>query len=468
MAYKFAAMFLMLLSTTQVSAYYTQRSKIWTEDSTPVVINGISWSGFQDTNVLQGLQSNPLYAMTTKNHAYGMLDILVADAAVSDTLGKLPLFKTVRIPIQPGVLYDDSNAVDLNLSATDSRIPTQGNGLFCKNWATNWTGCQTPVSSKEAFWTFVTELQRHNMRAIIDMHHRYGYGDNMRDGTVYDISQYQQDISFLADQIKQKGLDNVLGIDIFNEPYQLNWFTTNNNQVPWTKVIATAANAVYANNPSLLLFVEGPDQGSNDPDTPPICVAKANIVDDQNAYSHSTDPAVCGDLERLYFKGNWGEDFKPLLNQLSAKNGIAVFDRDKLSTELTKQGIKADALIWLLGDDSGNKAHIVFSPHVYPAEVAGWESAPGAPSNLRFNWTWGFLSNANYPVVLGEASWKTASGKAFIKNALMPYLQSNMQTNNVFFWAIGFLGDTVTAIDPHTGELNEDVWTTLKPYFLHD
>ncbi len=468
MGYKVASSMFMLLCSLQASAYYTQKSHIFTDDNAPIGINGISWSGFQDTNVFQGLQSNPLYAITASKRAYGMLDVLVADEAVPSSMGDFPLFKTVRIPIQPGVLYDDSNTVALNLSYADSGNPTQGNGLFCQRWATTWSGCETAVSPKDAFWTVLTEMQRHNLYVMVDMHHRYGYGDAMRDGTVYDLSQYQRDLSFLADQIKQKGLDNVIGIDIFNEPYQLNWFTTNNQQVPWVKVIATAANAVYASNPSLLLFVEGADQGSNDPDTPPICVAKADMVDDPNAYSHSPDPAACGDRERVYFKGNWGEDFKPLLSQTSAKQGIAMMDRTKLSDALTQSGIQPKALTWLLGDESANHAHIVFSPHVYPAEVAGWESAPGAPSTLRFNWTWGFLSKANYPVVLGEASWKTASGKAFITNALMPYLSETLQTNNLFFWGIGFLGDTVTAIDPNTGQLNADVWTTLKPYFLND
>lgn len=48
----------------------------------------------------------------------------------------------------------------------------------------------------------------------------------------------------------------------------------------------------------------------------------------------------------------------------------------------------------------------------------------------------------------------------------MPYLtQSGIGSNNFYFWAIGYLGDTVSAINPNTGELNLDVQQTLKPYF---
>ena len=151
MGFKVASAVFMLLCSQQALAYYTQKSHMFTDDNAPIVINGISWSGFQDTNVFQGLQSNPLYAITASKRAYGMLDVLVADEAVPSSMGDFPLFKTVRIPIQPGVLYDDSNTVALNLSFTDSANPTQGNGLFCQRWATTWSGCQTAVSPKDAF-----------------------------------------------------------------------------------------------------------------------------------------------------------------------------------------------------------------------------------------------------------------------------------------------------------------------------
>ncbi|HVT63004.1 MAG TPA: cellulase family glycosylhydrolase, partial [Legionellaceae bacterium] len=420
MAYKTISALLMFLSF-DAAAYYTEQGNIYSEEGEPITISGVSWSGFQDTNVFQGLQSNPFYGMLSSNtnkRAYGMMDVLIGNSKVPDGF---PLFKTVRIPIQPGVLYDTDNKVDLNLSFADGNYKTEGNGLFCKTWATTWAGCEVAVSSKEAFWKVLEEMQKNKINVMIDMHHRYGYGDGMRDGTVYDIAQYQKDMTYLAEQIKLHELENVIGIDIFNEPYQLSWFQSSKQQVPWTKVIATAANAVFDVSPELLLFVEGADQGNNDPDTPAICVNKDSITDDANAYSHAPDPQQCGTLGRVFLKGNWGEDFKPLLEAASAKQGIAKFDRAKFEAELLKQGIDPDALDWLLGDESGNNAHIVFSPHVYPAEVAGWESAPGAASKLRFDWTWGFLAKANYAVVLGEASWKTNAGKAFVTEALMPY-----------------------------------------------
>ncbi|WP_454784736.1 cellulase family glycosylhydrolase [Legionella sp. WA2024007413] len=461
---------LLLMLAWNAHSYQTRESKIYTDKGQLVHIDGLSWSGFQDTNVVQGLQSNPFYAipsLSSSPRAYGMMNLIskpweFPSSGVDKNSGVS--FKTLRLPIQPEVLYDDQHEVDLNKWLSDKAVPSAGNGLFCKTWQSNGSACEKAVSPKQAFWTVLQELKKKNIRVMIDIHHRHGYGDSMRDGTVYDMKRYEQDISLLATEIKKRNLDNVLGIDIFNEPYRLNWFKMHDSQVPWTKVIATAANAIQKNNPSLLLFVEGPDSGNDDSNNPVICVPKSKIVND-NGYSHSPDPALCGTLERMFFKGNWGEDFKPLLNEKQAKTGVPVFDKDKFKKELVSQGINQTALQWLLGDSQAQNSHIVFSPHVYPAEVAGWETAPGTPSQLRFDWSWGFLYKAGYPVVLGEASWKTAKGKAFFTNALMPYLQANMETNNIFFWAIGYLGDTVSAIDPNSGELNLDVQQTLKNYF---
>lgn len=454
-----------------VNAFYTKNANIYDEQGNKVVMNGLSWSGFQDTNIFQGLQSNPFYAITTKKsnpRNYGLMDLVsnpwdFPGSGVDKSKGVE--FKTVRIPIQPGIFYEDRAEVNLNKSYSDKNFPRAGNGIFCKSWEKNSNECAIAVSPKKAFWTAIQEMKRHNINVIIDIHHQYDYVDSWSDGTVYDINQYMADLRLIAFQVKERGLDNVIGIDIFNEPFRLNWFKTNGSQVPWTKVIAMAANTIYQVNPRLLLFVEGADNGNDTADNPVICIEKDKIVDDPNGYSHSSDKDLCGNLERVFFKGSWGEDFKPLLNQDLAKQGVVEFDREKFETELIKQGINRQALRWLLGNNKADNSHFVASPHVYPAEVVGWETAPGEPSNLRFDWTWGFLHAAGYPVVLGETSWKTRQGRAFFTKALMPYLKDNIGTNNIIFWGIGYLADTHSLINPHNGELNIDVHQTLKPYW---
>lgn len=314
--FKFSSWLLLFVFTLDANAYYTSQGSIYDKSGNRVTINGVSWSGFQDTNVFQGLQSNPFYNITMpqSKSRNGLMDLLVhpwsmADSGVNSSTAVE--FKTVRLPIQPGVLYDDSGEVDLNKWLSDKTQPEAGNGLFCKTWQSNGQSCEKAVSPKQAFWTVLAEMKKHNINVMIDFHHRYGYGDGMRDGTVYSMTQYEKDLVLLAQEIKQRGLDNVIGIDVFNEPYQLSWFKARNGQVSWIKVIGTAAKAVHQVNPDLLLFVEGPGGGNDDMDNPTICVPKANIKED-SGYAHWRDPGQCGnDQEVVAFKGNWGEDLNP-------------------------------------------------------------------------------------------------------------------------------------------------------------
>ncbi|WP_298627619.1 cellulase family glycosylhydrolase [uncultured Legionella sp.] len=472
---KYLGLSLLLGITLDANAYYTQQGQIYDKKGNKVNINGLSWSGFQDTNVFQGLQNNPFYSVATAPNTTrtGLMDLITHPGDFADsgaTKQTAVQFKTIRLPIQPGVLYDEQSEVDINKALSDKKNPSRGNGVFCKTWQSNGDACEKAVSPKQAFWIVLEEMKANKINVMIDMHHRYGYGDDKRDGTVYDMNQYATDITALANEIKQRDLDNVIGIDIFNEPYQLNWFKNKNNQAAWTKVIGTAAKAIHQANPELLLFVEGSGGGNDDADAPVICITKNTVPPSSDGYSHWTDPGNCGESrEVVSFKGNWGEDFKPLLNKELAKQGIAQFDTTQFINQLNRQvaDLNPNTVDWLMGEDkAGSNGHLVFSPHVYPKEVAGWETEPGSASTLRLSWSWGFLYQAGFPIVLGEASWKTSSGKDFFTQSLMPYLsESGIGTNNLYFWGIGYLGDTVSAINPDSGMLDLDVQYTLKPYF---
>jgi hypothetical protein len=464
-----------LLLGVSVSGYsfYTKNAAIYNSNNVLVTIDGISWSGFQDSKILQGLASNPFYALgnapTYFNKTYGMLDALVnpwdfADTGTTKTTGVS--FKTVRIPIQPGVLYDTNGQIDINRSLAYKGDPTKGNGVFCKTWESSGNACAVTVSPKEAFWITLQEFKKKNVLVLIDFHHKYGYGDGYRDGSVYDLKQYEADLTLMLDEIKARNLTNVVGIDVFNEPHRLYWYKSNGDQPSWIKVIASAAKIIQQKNPDLLLFVEGPGQGSGDPDQPVICVKTTDIVPNDEAYSVSADSGNCAtDSKRVEFKGNWGEDFKPLLDAANAKKNTPSFNRTLFEQQLINSGLSSTAASWLMGDAGANNAHLVFSPHVYPREVATWESAPGKPSDLRFDWTWGFLKKAGYPIVLGEASWKSAEGLAFFEKSLVPYMKKNAMANNLFFWAVGYLGDTISMIDPNSAQLNLQAQQVLHNLF---
>lgn len=199
---------LLLMLALDAHGYQTRESKIYNDKGQIVHIDGLSWSGFQDTNVLQGLQSNPFYAipsLSSNPRAYGMMDLISHPwdfpSSGVDKNSSVS-FKTLRLPIQPEVLYDDQHEVDLNKWLSDKSFPSAGNGIFCKTWQSNGTACDKAVSPKQAFWIVLQELKKKNIKVMIDIHHRHGYGDAMRDGTVYDMQRYGNDISLLATEIK--------------------------------------------------------------------------------------------------------------------------------------------------------------------------------------------------------------------------------------------------------------------------
>jgi hypothetical protein len=462
-----------VITCSESCAYYVNSGVIYDTNNVQVKVDGISWSGFQDSKNFQGLSSNPFYSLasvpSSYNKTYGMLDALVRpwdfiDTGVTKSTGVS--FKTVRLPMQPGVLYDTEGKAEFNKSLTNKANRLIGNGVFCKTWELSGVACSDAVSPKEAFWISIEEFKKNNVKVLIDFHHKYGYGDGYRDGTVYDLNQYAKDINEIISQIKNRNLTNVIGIDVFNEPHRLRWFRDNGGQPAWIKVIATAAKELYKSNPELLLFVEGAGPGSGDPDQPAICVNSSDIVRNDEAYAISNDPLNCATgTNRVDFKGNWGEDFKPLIDAAKSKTGKRSFDRTRFINELKTAGLTDSEVVWLMGGENANKGHLVFSPHVYPREVATWESAPGKPSELRFDWTWGFLREAGYPVVLGEASWKSSQGLSFFNNAIAPYLQQKNMQNDLFFWAIGYLGDTISMIDPNSGSVNLEAQKTLHDLY---
>lgn len=64
----------------------------------------------------------------------------------------------------------------------------------------------------------------------------------------YGKDRWVSDLRKLADLSNQ--YDNVIGIDLFNEPYGYRW-------ADWAKASLDAANAILAVNPNTLIFVEG-------------------------------------------------------------------------------------------------------------------------------------------------------------------------------------------------------------------
>ena len=142
------------------NAYYTKLGDIYDGSGDKVTINGISWSGFQDTNVFQGLQNNPFYAIVTAQsnpRDYGMMDLLSHpwDFPGSGVDKSTAIqFKTLRLPIQPGVLYDDSGEIDLNKSFLIRITPKRVMGFFVKPGKSMDKPVKKPSALRKRFGLF--------------------------------------------------------------------------------------------------------------------------------------------------------------------------------------------------------------------------------------------------------------------------------------------------------------------------
>ena len=469
------------LNASNAWAYYTDQTKIYTDKGEQVAINGINWSGFQDAGFIDEVYGSiPFYALTGKSDL-GLMDLLKNPEKFSLETGVTSAnavsFNTIRLPIAPNTVGNTTANTHFRLDLTDPNHPNEGNGVFCASFSKD--ACQTGMSVGDSLLQVISEFKQQNIRVLLDIHQT----DQGRNGNVQSTDSDNQYLAGLLQSAKAKSLDNIIGVDVFNEPHNLDWYRASGTQPSWVSYIAEVANVVYDNNPSLLLFVEGT---SGPIDSTPVCLSQVpagiSTCTPQNTKwaCLDTQTQCLSGQQAVQFLANWGEDFKPLLKQTSVGAGdgdvaqmdISRFRRaieNALVTGRHLDAEKATAIAdWLLGtnDQPAHAAHLVFSPHVYGQHVASWQTDP-SQSVTRFDNNWGFLLNSGYPVVLGESGYDPnyQSDVDFFEKSLMPYLQKKDLSHNLFYW-------TFNTNSGDTGGVRQDANTAKlvlqKEQDLHD
>ncbi|MCW8418214.1 glycoside hydrolase family 5 protein [Fluoribacter dumoffii] len=456
---------LFFAASQSIWAFNTKDGNIYDANGNQISIDGIAWIGFQDSNFLGGLWNVPFNPIGTQN---GVIQLLTSPWNVPGSnipsMDKGVSFKTIRLPIQPGIWGNAATVQQspFDFAVTDINNPEAGNGPFC-DWtkgADASSHCIQAKSAPDLLTATINEFNKQNILVMLDVHHRPGLGDSYRDGTVvaadYSLKNYHDD---LANFVKNAPA-NLLGIDIYNEPHQLFWYQDNTQTTPvqpaWIKVIAAAATAAYDSNQSVLLFVEGPGgTAGNDPydpvysNTSTICLPSSTKIDNTSVISVTTDSSRCpaaNPLRVTNIGSNWGENFRSLLDPKQSINGVGGFDVATFRTQLiqaiqtnnfsdTDPNVIAD---WLLGtNNDGNQGHLVFAPHLYGAQVAGWQSDAN-DSPIRFDWNFGFLLNSGFPFVIGELGYDVqipaSGGEDFFLDSVAPYLIDKKINHNLFFW----------------------------------
>jgi endoglucanase len=183
----------------------------------------------------------------------------------------------------------------------------------------------------------------------------------------YNQAMWLDTLQTLAGLGQQLGVDNIIGIDIFNEPWDYTW-------QDWKTLAEAGYQAINAVNPNTLIFVQGVSATANNQDGTPGTITQV---------PHG-DPASTP---------NWGENlFEAGTNPINIPKDRVVFSPHTYGPSVFVQKMFMDPAqsqcTGLEGDAAGDaKCNIVINPTQLQA---GWEQH------------FGYLKSQGYAVVVGE------------------------------------------------------------------
>jgi aryl-phospho-beta-D-glucosidase BglC (GH1 family) len=183
----------------------------------------------------------------------------------------------------------------------------------------------------------------------------------------YNQTAWLNDLRTLAGLGPQLGVDNIIGIDIFNEPWDYTW-------QEWRTLTEAAYQAINSVNPNILLFVQGISASAGNQDGTPNTIVPVPHGDED------TNP-------------NWGENlFEAGANPIGIPRNRLVFSPHTYGPSVFVQKMFMDPAqpecTGLEGDAAGDQnCRIVINPTLLRQ---GWEEH------------FGYLRDLGYAVVVGE------------------------------------------------------------------
>lgn len=206
----------LLLSDTAAQAYSTDNGAVYDSAGQPVQLRGVNWFGFEG-------QDHVGHGLWTRNWKDMILQM--------KSLG----FNAVRIPVCPGTLQGVGvTSVDMGLNPD----------FVGKN-------------SLQILDLVLAEFDRQGFHILLD-HHRtdcYAPIPELWYTSAYSEQAWIADLVFMANRYKM--LPHLLGIDLKNEPHGAATWGMGNPATDWNTAAETAAAAILAAAPELLIFVEG-------------------------------------------------------------------------------------------------------------------------------------------------------------------------------------------------------------------
>ncbi|HEY6927401.1 MAG TPA: cellulase family glycosylhydrolase [Steroidobacteraceae bacterium] len=238
----------------------------------------------------------------------------------------------------------------------------------------------------------------------------------------YDKTKWLATLQTLAGLGAQLGVDNIIGIDLFNEPWDYTW-------ADWKTNVEDAYQAINAVNPNILIFAEGVSGTANNQDGTPDTIT-------QEPHGLLTP--------------NWGENlFSAGANPPNVPKDRLVFSPHSYGPSVAVQSYFLDpnqtACVGLEGDAAGDaKCKIVIDPAKLKA---GWEEH------------YGYLKDMGYAVVVGEfgGNLDWPAGQASIRDRnrwgfLAPGTDSDWQNAFVDYLATRHIEGCYWSINPESGD----------------
>ena len=259
------------------------------------------------------------------------------------------------------------------------------------------------ANSRLALEQFITAAAQNNIQVLLDMHScsnfvgwrkgrldaRPPYVDNNRDNydfkredsscaatlnpagvtriQAYNETLWLNDLKTLAGLGQQLGVDNIIGIDIFNEPWDYTW-------AEWKTLSEHAYQAINSVNPNTLVFVQGISGTAGNQDGTPTTITQVPFG------STATNP-------------NWGENlFEAGANPPAIPKDRLVFSPHTYGPSVFVQRQFMDPAqtqcTGLEGDAAGDaRCNVVINPTLLRN---GWEQH------------FGYLKAQGFAIVMGE------------------------------------------------------------------
>jgi endoglucanase len=229
-------------------------------------VKGGSWFGLEGRSELPDDEANPGGApmeMYIGNVFWNESDrTLAKDAEEIKGLG----FNCIRMPVAPQTLDDsDPQGLDPNLKNTESvRIQGAFSGLKAVVQACADAGLYVLLDMHSCSNYVGWRAGRLDARPPYVDNNREQYEHAREDCScaasdnpssvsriqAYDVSKWLADLKTLAGLGQEIGVDNIMGIDIFNEPWDYSWSE-------WSSLIDQAYQAISSVNPNILVFAQG-------------------------------------------------------------------------------------------------------------------------------------------------------------------------------------------------------------------